>query len=116
MEYVKKRPSEPTFSQKGMDGFSYELNNKNVSIDLEKSYIGHEKYCTNTKSTHIFYVVSGSGKFKINNDIFNVEEGDIIEIPPKTEFVYSGKMDLLLVMNPSYNPDNDIAGKSNDLK
>ena len=48
MEYVKKRPSEPTFSQKGMDGFSYELNNKNVSIDLEKSYIGHEKYCTNS--------------------------------------------------------------------
>ena len=28
----------------------------------------------------------------------------------------SGKMDLLLIMNPSYNPDNDIAGKANDLK
>lgn len=44
-----------------------------------------------------------------------VKEGDIIEIPPDTEFVFAGKMKLLLIMNPSFDIKNNIDGKENDL-
>ena len=98
-----------------MNGYSLNLENKNISIDIEDVYKGHEKYCTNTVSSHIYYVIEGNGKFKINEEIYLVKEGDIIEIPPNTEFVFAGKMKLLLIMNPSFDIKNNIDGKENDL-
>ena len=98
-----------------MNGYSLNLENKNISIDIEDVYKGHEKYCTNIVSSHIYYVIEGNGKFKINEEIYWVKKGDIIEIPPNTEFVFAGKMKLLLIMNPSFNAKNNIDGKENDL-
>lgn len=115
MGYIKKIPEKPSFSQDGMNGFSFDINDENISIDIEDVYKGHEKYCTNKRSTHIFYVLQGSGKFKINDEIYDVETGDLIEIPKNTEFVYVGKMKLLLLMSPAFNKEDSIDGKENDL-
>lgn len=115
MEYVKKAPKVPSFSKDGMDGYSFEIENKNISIDIEDVYKGHDRYCTNTQSTHIYYVLEGSGKFKINNKLFDVKQDDLIEIPKNTEFVFSGKMKLLLIMTPPFCIENNINGRDNDL-
>ncbi len=115
MEYIKKLPKIPSFSKDGMDGYSFEIENKNISIDIEDVYKGHDKYCTNKESTHIYYVLDGKGKFKINNELFNVEKGDLIEIPKNTEFIFIGKMKLLLIMTPPFLADNNINGIDNDL-
>ena len=48
-------------------------------------------------------------------ELYNVEMGDIIEIPKNTEFVYIGKMKLLLIMSPAFQANNNIDGKNNDL-
>ena len=113
--YVKKMPNIPSFKQNGFDGYNIETDNKNISITFEDVYEKHEKYCTNTKSTHFYFVVDGNGQFKINNDIYEVGKDDLIEIPPNNKFVFSGRMKLLLIMNPEYNEENDIAGEDNDL-
>lgn len=115
MNYIKKIPELPSFSKGGMNGYSFNLENKNISIDIEDVYKGHERYCTNTVSSHIYYVICGNGKFKINGEIYGVKEGDLLEIPPNTEFVFAGKMKLLLIMNPGFNVENNIEGKENDL-
>lgn len=47
--------------------------------------------------------------------MYNVEVGNIIEIPNNTEFVYVGKMKLLLIMNPAFDEENYIDEKENDL-
>ena len=47
MEYIKKLPKIPSFSKDGMDGYSFEIENKNISIDIEDVYKGNDKYCTN---------------------------------------------------------------------
>lgn len=114
-EYIKKCPKKPSFVQNGLNGYSYNINNSSISIDIEDVYKGHEKYCKSLVSTFIYYVLSGSGVFKINNEKYNVVEGDVIEIPNDTEFVFAGKMKLLLIMTPAFNPDNEIEGKNNDL-
>ena len=44
-----------------------------------------------------------------------MEEGDVIEIPKNTEFVFAGKMKLLLIMTPAFDPKNEIEGQNNDL-
>lgn len=115
MNYIKNIPETASFSQDGMDGYSFNLNNKNISIDVIESYKGHERYCTNKVSTHIYYVLQGSGTFKIDGELYDVKSGDIIEIPNNTEFVYAGKMKLFLIMNPIFDKQNHIDGKENDL-
>ena len=115
MEYIKRLSKVPSFSKNGMDGYSFDLDDKNISIDIEDVYKGHDKYCINTKSTHIYYVLEGKGAFKINGELYNVQEGDIIEIPKNTEFVFKGKMKLFLVMTPAFNKENNINGIDNDL-
>ena len=114
-EYIKRFPKEASFKQKGFDGYNCNLECKKISITLEDVYKGHEKYAMNTKSYHIYYVAQGSGTFKIGNKMYNVTEGDIVEIPPNTEFVFKGKMKLLLIMNPPFDEKNDITGKENDI-
>jgi mannose-6-phosphate isomerase class I len=115
MKYIKRISETPSFLQKGMNGYSLNLENKNLGMDIIDSYKGHEKYCTNRLSTHIYYILNGNGKFKIKNEIYDVQTGDIVEIPANTEFVYAGKMKMLLIMNPPFDVNNHIDGKENDL-
>lgn len=114
-KYIKNFPKEPSFKQKGFDGYVCNLDNGNISITYEDVYKGHEKYCTNKESTHIYYVLSGNGIFKINDNIYNIKTEDIIEIPPNTKFIFAGEMKLLLLMNPAFNPKDEIVGEENDL-
>lgn len=72
-------------------------------------------YVYNKESTHIYYIIEGSGEFCINKEIVTVQKGDLIEIPENIEFVYAGNMKLLLIMNPGFKPENNIEVKDNDL-
>lgn len=114
-QYIKEFPKEPSFRRNGFDGYNVDLNNENISITYENVYKGHDKYCTNTKITHIYYVISGEGKFKIKDEIYEVKKGNIIEIPPSTKFVFAGEMELLLIMNPQFTREGEIVGEENDL-
>ena len=113
--YIKKLPNKPSFEREGFNGYICELDNKNIGMTYEDVYKGHDKYCTNTESTHIYFVISGKGKFKIKDEIYEVEEGNVIEIPPNTKFIFAGQMKLLLIMSPKFNPDTTISGEDNDL-
>ncbi len=113
--YIKKFPNKPSFVQEGFNGYTSNLDCKNISITFEDVHKGHDKYALNTTSYSIYYVIDGNGVFKIDKELCEVTKGDLIEIPPKTEFVFKGEMKLLLIMNPPFAMENDIAGKDNDL-
>lgn len=115
MGYIKKLPTEPSFMQKGLNGYNYELETKEISITLEDCFKGHDKYHKNIYSSKIYYCIDGNGKFKVAGEIINIEKGDLIEIPKNTEFVFAGKMKLLLIMAPAFRPQDGIDGKENDL-
>ena len=43
----------------------------------------------NTKSIErVYYILSGKGEFKIENELTPVETGDVITIPPNTKYDY----------------------------
>lgn len=115
MGYIKKLPTEPSFMQKGLNGYNYELETKEISITLEDCFKGHDKYHKNIYSSKIYYCIDGKGKFKVAGEIINIEKGDLIEIPKNTEFVFAGNMKLLLIMAPAFRPQDGIDGKENDL-
>ena len=115
-KYIKKLPENPSFEQNGLKGYKYNLDTKDLGLYIEVSHQGLDKYVYDKESTHIYYVLEGKGKFSINNEIFNVKQGDVIEAPARIYFTYSGEMKLLLAMTPDFKPENDIDTKrENDL-
>ena len=113
--YIKKLPTEPTFRQNGLNGYNFDLECKDISLSYEDVFKGHDKYCKNKESYTIYYVSDGNGTFCINDEKVFVNKGEIIEVPPNTEFVFAGNMKLLLIMSPAFKLENDILGKDNDL-
>ena len=115
MGFVKELPEKPSFKQEGLNGYNYNLEDKKISITIEDCFKGHDKYHTNMYSSKIYYVLEGNGKFKIDNKIYEVKKNDCIEIPPKTKFVFAGKMKLLLIMSPAFRVEDGIDSENNDL-
>lgn len=115
MKYKKKLPKEPSFKQQGLNGYNYNLESEGISITIEDCFKGHDKYHTNVYSSKIYYVLEGIGEFKIANKRYQVKKDDCIEIPPNTEFVFAGKMKLLLIMQPAFRPQDGMEGKENDI-
>lgn len=115
MKYIKELPQEPSFKQRGLNGYNYNLECKGMTLTIEDCFKGHDRYHTNVYSSKIYYLLEGSGKFKLNGEIYSVKKGDCIEIPPNTEFVFAGKMKLLLIMQPGFREQDGIEGKENDI-
>jgi gentisate 1,2-dioxygenase len=115
MSYIKRFPEDISFSQDGLNGYKCSLETKNIGLVIEDCYKGHEKYCINKVTTHIYYVLEGEGLFSIDGKKYNVKKEDVIEIPPNTEFVFAGKMKLLLVNTPDFKPEDSVSTRNNDL-
>ena len=113
--YKKKLPTQPSFEQKGLKGYNYNLECKEMSLSIEDCFKGHDYYHINVYSTKTYYVLEGKGVFKINNELIHVQKDDVIEIPPKTEFVFAGQMKLLLMMAPAFRMQDGKNGRENDL-
>ena len=115
MEYIKKLPDSPSFRQNGLSGYNFDLDSKDLSITIEDCFKGHDRYYANARSEMIYYVAEGEGIFKINGKENKVKKDDLIEIPKNTEFVFAGKMKLILITSPAFRKEDDINGKENDL-
>ena len=113
--YKKHLPIIPSFKQEGLEGYNYDLISDQISLTIENCFKGHDRYHTNVHSTKIYYIIEGNGIFKIKEEKIKVQQGDVIEIPPKTEFVFAGKMKLVLIMSPAFRPQDGIEGRKNDL-
>jgi len=65
------------------------------------------------KITHIYFILEGEGFFDINGEKKEVKKGMLVEVPPNVEYVYSGKMKLLLITNPPWFEGNEEFTKDN---
>lgn len=115
MNYKKVLPQKASFEQTGLKGYNYPLETKEISISMEESFKGHDKYHTNVYSRKIYYVIEGNGTFNVNGETILVKKDDVIEIPSNTEFVFAGKMRLLLIMTPAFRSQDGKDGRENDL-
>ena len=82
------------------------MQNCNVEVYIVDVTKGHETIISKV-CTHIYYVIEGKGIFEINGKKYNVKSGSLIEAPPHVVYAYSGKMKLLLIMNPPWFKGNE---------
>ena len=114
-KYIKKLPIEPSFEQEGLTWYNFDLECKDISLSFEDVFKGHDKYDKNFYSSKIYYVLEGNGTFCIENEKMEVKQGDVVEVPKGANFVFAGKMKMLLIMSPAFRPQDDIHGEDNDL-
>ena len=117
MTFIKELPDKPSFSQKGLDGFKYLLQNKKVDINIVEVHQGHDNYIISKKCTHFYYILEGTGEFDVKGEKYQVNPGMLIEIPTEIEYTYSGKMKILLITEPPWFEGNEKMTKPNqDIK
>ncbi len=114
MRYVHSLPPLPSFDGKGYFGYTFgPLQQKDLEIYYIESGMGHDTFAVSKRVTRVYYVLSGSGYFTINNHRYDVSIGMLVEIPPKVEYSYSGKMKLIAVSKPRWFSGNDRYTKWN---
>ena len=96
-----KLPKEPSFRQDGLDGYTYPLPHTDMQVNFIDCYEKHERYCSYA-GAFVYYILDGKGQYKIGDELLDVKQGDLIEIPADTKFTYKGKMKLLLIINDGF--------------
>ena len=108
MRYVHSLPPLPSFNGKGLFGYTFgPLQQKDLEIYYIEADKGHDTFTVCRRTTRIYYVIDGSGYFTISDHRYDVSRGALVEIPPKVEYSYSGKMKLIAVSKPRGFEGND---------
>ena len=114
MRYTHSLPPLPTFEGKGLFGYTFgPLKQRDLEISHIEVERGHDTFMVSKRITRIYYVLSGTGYFTIGDHRPEVSHGTLVEIPPKVEYSYSGKMKLLFVSTPRWFSGNDRHTKWN---
>jgi mannose-6-phosphate isomerase-like protein (cupin superfamily)/SAM-dependent methyltransferase len=114
MHYIHSLPTLTSFDGKGLFGYTFgPLHQKDLEIYFIEVEKGHDTFIVSKRVTRVYYVLSGSGYFTIGDCRYNVSSGMLVEVPPKVEYSYSGKMKLLAVCKPRWFNGNDTHTKWN---
>ena len=114
MHYTHRLPTLTSFDQKGLFGFTFgPLQQKDLEIYYIEVEQGHDTFIVSKRITRIYYILAGSGYFTIANRKYDVSPGMLVEVPPKTEYSYSGTMTLIAISKPRWFNGNDTHTKWN---
>ncbi len=103
-KYILDKPEVRSFNTPGADGFSFPIQNKEIEIDFIDSITGHGGKVISDSLSHFYYILEGEGAFEIEGKNYNVKAGQLVEIPPQNAFDYTGKMKMILIMQPPFDP------------
>ncbi len=114
MRYIHSPPALPSFDGKGLFGYTFgPLQQKDLEIYYIEVKEGHDTFMVSKRITRVYYVLSGSGYFTISDRRYDVSSGMLVEVPPKIEYSYSGKMTLIGISKPRWFNGNDRHTKWN---
>lgn len=114
MGYTYSLPTSASFTGRGLLGYAFgPLKQKDLAIDYVEVEKGHDTFMVSKKISRIYYILSGSGYFIIDNCKYPVSPGMLVEVPPKVEYSYSGKMTLILYQRGRWFSGNDRHTKWN---
>lgn len=90
------------FSKNGFDVSFLNTECEDLSICFVTGDGSRDNYCMLEKSTIFYYIIDGEGNFEINKEKIKVRKNDLIEIPPKNEYSYDGKLQMLEIQSQAF--------------
>ncbi|MEK9178789.1 MAG: hypothetical protein AAB801_03345 [Patescibacteria group bacterium] len=77
--------------------------------------VGENTFLRETKVHFMILVIKGSGRIYCGSEIFNVEEGDSVDVPAGTKFAAEGNLEYITAESPAWYKEQativDIHGK-----
>jgi hypothetical protein len=108
MSYIYTLPTSTSFAVAGLQGYSFgPLRQNDLDVYYIESEMGHDTFMVSKKITRTYYILSGYGYFTIDNRRYDVCPGLLVEVPPKVEYSYSGKMTMIAFARPRWFSGND---------
>jgi len=114
MPYIHSLPSSVAFTGKGLLGYAFgPLSQKDLDVYYVEVEKGHDVFMISKRIARVYYILSGRGSFTIDGQKYDVSPGMLVEVPPKVEYCYSGKMTLIVLARPRWFSGNDTFTKWN---
>jgi mannose-6-phosphate isomerase-like protein (cupin superfamily) len=114
MPYIYSLSNSTSFTFRGLVGYTFgPLRQKDLDVYYIESEQGHDTFMVSKKITRTYYVLAGYGYFTIDSRRYDVCPGLLVEVPPKVEYSYSGKMTLIAFARPRWFGRNDTHTKWN---
>ena len=66
-----------------------------------------EKKIFNKRSQKGYYVLEGEGKIFVGDEVHEVEKGEFVFVPEKTEHALEGEFKALIVTSPPFDPEDE---------
>lgn len=106
MKYIYPKDEAKTIHKFGVDITIFGADAPS-GVVYEETETGHLQEWYDDVSTYHWYIIEGSGMFSINNEKHVVHAGDLVVVPPKSRIHYFGKMKMILVTTPKFDPENE---------
>lgn len=102
---------------------------KTKSIEVEKGYIvdnylskndgagysmvrthlnGKHPFMKNINSNRTYYLLNGYATFVFDNEVIELNSGEMLTIPKNTKYAFKGIFDAILVDYPAFDPSDDV--------
>lgn len=102
------RKKSKSVSKHGINLWVYPVNRKEAGLVNVRVKEGHFQEFYDKKSTFLYYIIKGKGKFYLNSRPIYVKATDIIVAPPRTKIYYFGNMEMILVTVPAWKAENEV--------
>jgi mannose-6-phosphate isomerase-like protein (cupin superfamily) len=108
MQYTHSPPAAATFKGRRVLGYHFgPLAQKDLDVYYVEVDGGHDTFLVSKRITRTYYILSGAGWFTIDGRQYDVAPGMVVEVPPKVEFSYSGRMRFVAFCTPGWRFGSD---------
>lgn len=91
----------------GVDIAAYDIQVSTIDLVYETLEIGRLEEFSDDVSTHIWFIIDGTGTFVIDDEKVEAKAKDVIVVPPKKRIHYFGAMKMLLITTPGFEAQNE---------
>lgn len=86
------------------------LSPEESAADLSVTWVelaGHHRRLVTDRSTRLYLVVDGRGTITVDEEILEVERGDLVVIPPGTPYHLDGDLIYVVMNQPGFREGDD---------
>jgi mannose-6-phosphate isomerase-like protein (cupin superfamily) len=107
--YALPEPKNWDFERAGIRGKVFPTNELtgHAGFLIIETKTGHETTIIEHESDFIYYIISGSGTFKIGETTVTCASGDLVVVPHSKKFTYKGQLRMLLVSTPVWSAEQE---------
>lgn len=86
------------------DGGPLGIHRVTISKDSKRHY--------HKRTTEYYVILEGSGEVELDDERIAVKPGDVVYIPPYTKHVARGSLEIMNVVYPPFDPDDEYVVES----